>query len=68
MVTALWQVSHGLLSVDEFVSRYGFPGPEEGEISAISWREDANLASAIFRNYADRGVEDGAGAAAQDAR
>ncbi len=66
MVTALWQVSRGLLSVDEFVSRYGFHGPEEGEISATSWREDPNQASVIARKYADRGVEDGA--AAQDAR
>lgn len=58
MVAELWKVSRGALSVDDFVSRYGFHGPEEGEVSATSWREDPSLVSSIAQRYADHGVED----------
>jgi pyruvate,water dikinase len=33
MVAELWNVSRGALSADAFIARYGFHGPEEGEIS-----------------------------------
>lgn len=66
MVTALWQLSRGRRSVADFVARYGFHGPDEGEISATSWREDPELVLAIARKYAERGVDDGV--AAQAAR
>ncbi|ORW23641.1 PEP-utilizing enzyme [Mycobacterium palustre] len=66
MVRALWQVSRGRLPVADFVARYGFHGPDEGEISATSWREDPELVLAIARKYTERGVDDGI--AAQAAR
>jgi pyruvate,water dikinase len=58
MVAALWNVSRGALSVDAFVARYGFHGPEEGEISSTSWREDPSLVTSIAERYAHHGVED----------
>ncbi len=58
MVAALWNVSRGALSVDAFVARYGFHGPNEGEISSTSWREDPSLVTSIAERYAHHGVED----------
>ena len=51
MVAELWNVSRGALPVDAFVARYGFHGPEEGEVSAISWREDPTLVTSIADRY-----------------
>lgn len=58
MIAELWNVSRGALSADAFVARYGFHGPEEGEVSATSWREDPNLVTAIADRYTRHGVED----------
>ena len=58
MVAELWNVSRGGLSVDAFIARYGFHGPEEGEVSSTSWREDPSLVTSIAERYADHGVED----------
>jgi phosphohistidine swiveling domain-containing protein len=58
MIAALWNVSRGVLSVDAFVARYGFHGPEEGEISSTSWREDPSPVTSIVERYAHHGVED----------
>jgi phosphohistidine swiveling domain-containing protein len=58
MVAALWNVSRGALPVDAFVARYGFHGPEEGEISSTSWREDPSLVTSIAERYVHHGVED----------
>lgn len=37
----LQQVANGRLDLDEFLNRHGFHGPNAGEITAPSWREDA---------------------------
>jgi pyruvate,water dikinase len=58
MVAELWNVSRGGLSVDAFIARYGFHGPEEGEVSSTSWREDPSLVTSIAERYAHHGVED----------
>lgn len=58
MVAELWNVSRGALSADAFVARYGFHGPEEGEVSATSWREDPSLVTSIADRYTRHGVED----------
>lgn len=58
MVAALWNVSRGVLSVDAFVGQYGFHGPQEGEVSSISWREDPSLVTLIAERYAHHGVQD----------
>ena len=58
MVAGLWNLSRGTLSVDDFISRYGFHGPEEGEVSSTSWREDPSLVASIAEQYRHHGVED----------
>lgn len=37
----LWQVSRGQLDLETFMRRHGFHGPNEGNLTAHSWREDA---------------------------
>lgn len=37
----LWQVSRGKLDLETFTNRHGFHGPNEGNLTAHSWREDA---------------------------
>jgi phosphohistidine swiveling domain-containing protein len=58
MVSELWKVSRGQLSVDAFIGRYGFHGPQEGEISSTTWREDPSLVTSIAERYSLHGVED----------
>ncbi len=36
----LWSVGHGSLRREEFLRRHGFHGPNEGNITAVVWRED----------------------------
>jgi pyruvate,water dikinase len=38
VVSDLWQVSRERLSLDEFVRRHGYHGPDEGELSSRVWR------------------------------
>ena len=40
VVEDLWAVSRGRLSLEVFLSRHGYHGPCEGEISGVVWRED----------------------------
>jgi pyruvate,water dikinase len=58
MVADLWKVSRNELSANAFVARYGFHGPDEGEVSATSWREDPTMVTALAQRYSRRGVED----------
>ncbi|MDM3973500.1 PEP-utilizing enzyme [Mycobacterium marseillense] len=36
----VWSLGHGRITLDEFVSRHGFHGPNEGNVIGHSWRED----------------------------
>jgi phosphohistidine swiveling domain-containing protein len=36
----LWAVAHGDRTEGAFLAEHGFHGPEEGEVEALSWRED----------------------------
>jgi pyruvate,water dikinase len=36
----LWELAHERLPLDEFLDRHGYHGPNEGQISGVSWRED----------------------------
>jgi pyruvate,water dikinase len=50
MADDLRAAAQGRLSLDDVVRRHGFHGPEEGEISSRSWREDPSpLRSMIER-------------------
>ncbi|HEY1973980.1 MAG TPA: PEP-utilizing enzyme [Pseudonocardia sp.] len=37
---ALWSLAHGTGSMPDFIRRYGFHGPNIGDIASRSWRED----------------------------
>src|SRR5207247_11152097 len=54
----LWQVGTGTLSIDEFVRRHGFQGPNGGNVSSVSWREShvaiLQLADAMVARPADQ--------------
>lgn len=58
MLSDLWKVARNTLSVQAFVARHGFHGPEEGELSSTSWREDPKMVRALAARYAARGTED----------
>ncbi len=48
----LWAVSRDQLDVSGFLTRHGFHGPNEGELSSFVWREDAAPVEAAVRAYA----------------
>ena len=54
----LWSVSRGLLSRADFVARYGFHGPDEGELSATVWRERPELLDVTIAAYAALSADD----------
>jgi pyruvate,water dikinase len=37
---ALWSLAHGAVTMTQFIRRYGFHGPNIGDIASRSWRED----------------------------
>lgn len=67
LVDALWQVSQGTLSREEFLAGHGYHGPGEGSPVARSWREDPAPLDGLLEAYADSGRprtrEEAAGAA-----
>lgn len=50
----LWATSRGRLTVEGFVARYGFHGPNSGELSSCSWREDPTPVEVAVRSHAAR--------------
>ena len=49
----LWDVSRSALSLDEFVARHGYHGPNEGELAARIWRLDRSPLEKLLGHYAD---------------
>ena len=49
---AVWDLSRGRLSLDDFIAEHGFHGSMEGEIASRSWREDPAPVEAMARRYA----------------
>ena len=50
----LWDVAHGRSSLDDFISRHGFHGTAEGQISEPSWREDPSLLESLIDEMRQR--------------
>jgi pyruvate,water dikinase len=50
----LWQVGRGELTLEAFVARHGFHGPNEGNVATRSWREDPTPLRALVAALADR--------------
>jgi pyruvate,water dikinase len=54
-VSDLWEVSRGRLTLDEFVVRHGYHGPDEGELSARVWRIRRDPLHDVLRAYREMG-------------
>ena len=57
VVTDLWAVSRDRLSLDEFVLRHGYHGPEEGELSSRVWRLDRSPLEGLLAAYREMGED-----------
>jgi pyruvate,water dikinase len=57
LVSDLWAVSRGRLSLAEFVAVHGFHGPAEGELSSRTWREDDEPLQALVETYRTMGED-----------
>lgn len=51
MIDDIWAAAAGRLSVDEVVARHGYHGPDEGQVSSWSWREDRSPLLALLDRY-----------------
>ncbi|WP_245818874.1 PEP-utilizing enzyme [Haloechinothrix alba] len=47
----LWEVSRGVLSLEDFLERHGYHAPVEAEISSRSWREDPTPVRRLAETY-----------------
>jgi pyruvate,water dikinase len=54
VVADMWAASRGALSVEDVVSRHGYHGPNEGEISGLMWRENHRPLAKMIEGYAGR--------------
>ena len=50
----LWRISRGQMSIEQFVDRHGFQGPDSGELSSRVWREDDAPLRRMAEQYASR--------------
>ncbi len=57
LVADLWDCSRDRLTMAEFLSRHGYHGPNEGQLAARSWREDASPLESLMAGY--RGKPEG---------
>jgi pyruvate,water dikinase len=51
VIADLWAISRDRLTVEAFVARHGYHGPNEGEISGRVWREDATPVERLIESY-----------------
>jgi pyruvate, water dikinase len=65
MLRDLWSCSRGGIDLDEFVTRYGYHGPREGEMAAHMWREDRGPLESVLSGY--RSLGEDAGPASREA-
>lgn len=40
VLQGIWEMAHGLCTMDTFLNDHGYHGPREGDITGRSWRED----------------------------
>lgn len=52
LAEGLWDVAQGRRAMAEFLAEFGHHGPAEGELSALSWREDATPLRLTLRTIA----------------
>jgi pyruvate,water dikinase len=64
----LWAVSRGQATLAAFVERYGYHGPDEGELAARPWREDPTPLEAMVERFRALPDEDAPAAVEQRRR
>jgi pyruvate,water dikinase len=47
----IWQIAHGQLTMTEFIDRYGFHGPDIGNVASRSWRENPAPIERLLDRY-----------------
>jgi pyruvate,water dikinase len=56
IIADIWAAARGELAVSEVVGRHGYHGPDEGQISSWSWREDPAPLLALIERYRAMGA------------
>jgi pyruvate,water dikinase len=51
LLADLWACSRGRLDLASFLARHGYHGPNEGQMSALAWREDPTPLERIMAGY-----------------
>jgi pyruvate,water dikinase len=51
LVRDLWACSRDRLPLAEFIARYGYHGPQEGDISSVVWRENPTPVQRLATRY-----------------
>jgi pyruvate,water dikinase len=51
LIEDLWRSARGELELEEVIRRHGYHGPDEGELSSRTWREDSAPLESIIRGY-----------------
>jgi phosphohistidine swiveling domain-containing protein len=51
LIEDLWSAAQGRLELDQVVRRHGYHGPDEGDLSNRTWREDRAPLESLIRNY-----------------
>jgi pyruvate,water dikinase len=51
LIEDLWSVAQGRLELDQVIRRHGYHGPDEGDLSSPTWREDQSPLESLIRNY-----------------
>jgi phosphohistidine swiveling domain-containing protein len=51
IIEDIWKAARGTGSIDDVVSRHGFHGPLEGELSSHVWREDSAPLERMIASY-----------------
>jgi pyruvate,water dikinase len=57
MADDLWRLAHGEITEDAFLGEWGYHGPNEGNPTAVVWREDPGPVRALAKAYSAREIE-----------
>lgn len=52
----LWEVAHDTLTLEEFLARHGYHGPDEGNLASTIWREDPAPVRRLIEQYRSANV------------
>lgn len=50
----VWRIAHGELSLEDFITEYGFHGPNEGNVYSRSWREQPERVTALAKTQVNK--------------